>query len=127
MALVGDLCDYHRMESLESITKKLVAFRDERDWKQFHKPKDLAISLALEVSEVLEHFQWKSEAEIQQHVKKNKSDIAEELADVFNWVLIMAHDLGIDILDASAKKILANGKKYPVAKARGKHTKYTKL
>jgi NTP pyrophosphatase (non-canonical NTP hydrolase) len=102
-------------------------FRDARDWRQFHNPKDLAISLSLEASEVLEHFQWKSKEEIKKYVKENKNEIAEELADVFYWVLIMSYDLDIDIEKALKLKMKKNAKKYPVKKAKGKHTKYTKL
>lgn len=112
---------------IKDLTKKLIQFRNERDWEQFHKPKDLAISLTLEAAEVLEHFQWKSDEEIKEYIKNNKADIAEELADVFNWILILSHDIGVDILKASEIKIESNGKKYPVEKAKGKHTKYNKL
>ncbi|MEK7635359.1 MAG: nucleotide pyrophosphohydrolase [Patescibacteria group bacterium] len=115
------------MDPIKKITKSLIDFRNARDWKQFHNPKDLALSLTLEAAEVLEHFQWKSKEEIEKYVKSNKDDIGEELADVFNWVLIMSHDIGIDIVKASNKKIEGNKKKYPVAKAKGKHTKYNKL
>ena len=87
----------------------------------------MAVSLLLESGEVLEHFQWKSEKEIQKYVKTNKDEIAEELADVLNYLLIMAHDLGIDIIDAEEKKIQKNEAKYPVKKAKGNHTKYNKL
>jgi dCTP diphosphatase len=115
------------MKDIKEITKKLIAFRDARDWNQFHNPKDIAISLSLEASEVLEHFQWKSKEEIEEYVKKSKDEIGEELADVFNWVLILSHDIGIDIIEASVKKIKKNEAKYPVEKAKGKHTKYNKL
>ncbi len=115
------------MKNIDELTQKLIAFRREREWEQFHKPKDLAVSLSLEASEVLEHFQWKNEKEIEEYVKTHKDEIGEELADVFNWVLIMSHDFGIDILSASAKKISANSLKYPVSKSKGKHTKYTEL
>jgi NTP pyrophosphatase (non-canonical NTP hydrolase) len=115
------------MISLEEVQKKIIAFRDERDWKQFHKPKDMAISLAIEAAEVLEHFQWKNEAEIAEYLKTNKEDIADELADVLWWVLLMSHDLGIDILEASEKKIEKTALKYPVEKSKGRHTKYTEL
>jgi NTP pyrophosphatase (non-canonical NTP hydrolase) len=115
------------MKNIKEITKKLIEFREARDWKQFHKPKDLALSLSLEASEVLEHFQWKSEEEIEEYIKTNKEDIGEELADVFNWVLIMSHDLDIDITEASNKKIQKNETKYPVEKAKGRHIKYNKL
>lgn len=115
------------MADVKALTKKLIAFRNARDWEQFHNPKDLTLSLALEAAEVLEHFQWKSEAEVKEYTKKHKDEIGEELADVFNWILVMSHDLGIDILKASEKKIKSNGEKYPVAKSKGKATKYTQL
>ncbi len=113
--------------NIKKLTKRIIDFRDARDWKQFHNPKDLALSLVLEATEVMEHFQWKSKEEVEKYIKTNKDDIGEELADVFNWVLLMSHDLGINILKASEKKILVNEGKYPVEKAKGKHTKYNKL
>lgn len=115
------------VKNINDLTEKLIAFRKERDWEQFHKPKDLAVSLSLEAAEVLEHFQWKSDKEIEEYVKTHKDEIGEELADVFNWVLLMSHDFEIDILSASAKKIVKNEVKYPVEKAKGRHTKYNKL
>jgi dCTP diphosphatase len=115
------------MADVQSLTKKLVKFHIERDWKQFHNPKDLALSLVLESSEVLEHFQWKSEKEIAVYIKTHKKEIGEELADVFNWILTLSHDLGIDILKASETKIKSNAKKYPVKKAKGNAKKYTEL
>lgn len=113
--------------TLDEILTKINAFRDERDWRQFHNPKDSAISLSLEASEVLEHFQWKSEDEIKTYIVSNKDDIAEELIDVLYWVLLMSHDLNIDLKAAFKKKMKKNEKKYPVTKARGRHTKYTEL
>ncbi|PIR47597.1 nucleotide pyrophosphohydrolase [Candidatus Uhrbacteria bacterium CG10_big_fil_rev_8_21_14_0_10_50_16] len=115
------------MKTLSDLTTKIVAFRDARDWKQFHNPKDLALSLVLEAAEVMEHFQWKNSEEMEKYVQTNKSDIGDELADVLYWVLLMSHDLDIDILDALEKKILKNEAKYPVDKAKGLHTKYTEL
>ena len=115
------------MTDLKDLVKKITKFRKDRNWEQFHNPKDLAISLSLEASELLEHFQWKSKEEIPEYIKNNKDQIGEELADVFNWVLLMSHDLKIDILKASEKKLLKNAEKYPVSKAKGKHTKYNKL
>ena len=115
------------MKTLEDLTKRIVDFRDARDWKQFHNPKDLAISLVLEASEVMEHFQWKSKEEINKYVIDNKAEIGDELADTLYWILLMGHDLNIDVLDALEKKIKKNEAKYPVEKAKGKHTKYNKL
>ena len=115
------------MNQIEFLTKIINDFRDARDWRQFHNPKDLAISLSLEAGEVLEHFQWKSSEEIKKYVKEHKKEIADELADVFYWVLLMSSDLDIDIEKALKLKMKENNKKYPVKKAKGKHTKYNKL
>lgn len=115
------------MKNINELTKRIIAFRDTRDWKQFHNPKDLAISLVLEASEVMEHFQWKNKDEMEKYIKSNKSAIGEELADVLYWVLLMSHDLKINVLNALEKKIEKNEDKYPVEKAKGKHTKYNKL
>lgn len=112
---------------MEKLVDRIIKFRKERDWEQFHKPKDIAISLALEAAEVLEHFQWKSEEEIKEYIKNNKDEIGEELADVLYWVLLMSNDIGIDILEALDKKIDKNAKKYPVEKAKGRADKYNKL
>jgi NTP pyrophosphatase (non-canonical NTP hydrolase) len=115
------------MPDIKNLTKKIINFRDKRDWKQFHNPKDVALSLALEVAEVLEHFQWKSQEEIEEYLKTNKQDVGEELADVLYWVLLMSNDLKIDIKTMLEKKIKKNEEKYPVKKARGRHTKYNRL
>ena len=115
------------MKNIEDLTKRIIAFRDARDWKQFHNSKDVALSLVLEAGEVMEHFQWKNEEEIKKYVETNKAEIGEELADVLYWVLLMSHDLKIDVLDALEKKIKKNEGKYPVEKSKGKHTKYNKL
>lgn len=115
------------MKKIEDLTNRIIAFRDARDWKQFHNPKDCAISLALEAAEVLEHFQWKNKEEMEVYVKTNKAEISEELADVLYWVLLISKDLDIDVLDALDKKMKKNEDKYPVEKAKGKHTKYTEL
>lgn len=112
---------------LQKLTEKIVAFRDARDWKQFHNPKDMALSLVLEATEVLEHFQWKNSEEMALHLKKRKDEIAKELADVLYWVLLMSNDFDIDIEKAFKQKMLENTKKYPAAKAKGSHLKYTEL
>ncbi|MCC7432615.1 nucleotide pyrophosphohydrolase [Candidatus Peregrinibacteria bacterium] len=115
------------MKNIKELTKEIIAFRNARDWKQFHNPKDLALSLVLEAAEVLEHFQWKNTQEIDKYIIDKKDDIGEELADVFYWVLLMSNDLNIDILEALEKKLKKNADKYPVEKAKGKHLKYNKL
>jgi len=113
--------------NFNELTRQIVAFRDARDWKQFHKPKDVAISLVLEATELMEHFQWKDANESTKHVVNAKEEIGEELADVLYWVLLMSHDLNIDIAAALEKKIKKNEAKYPVEKARGSSAKYTEL
>jgi NTP pyrophosphatase (non-canonical NTP hydrolase) len=115
------------MSDIKKLTKKIVAFRDARDWKQFHNPKDVALSLMLEAAEVGEHFQWKNEKEIQTYIKQHKKDIGEELADTLYWVLLMANDLNIDIVKIFGEKMRKNEAKYPISKAKGKHNKYTEL
>lgn len=115
------------MSDLELLTQAITKFREERDWKQFHNPKDVAISLSLEASEVLEHFQWKSPEEIERYIKQHKADIGEELADVLYWVLLLSNDLGIDLTEAFSRKMVKNAMKYPIEKAQGRHSKYTEL
>lgn len=115
------------MSEIKKLTDLVLAFREERDWKQFHNPKDCAISLSLEASEVLEHFQWKNPEEIKTYIETHKDDIGEELADVFYWILLMSYDLWINLEDAFKKKLIKSGEKYPVDKAKGKKLKYTQL
>ncbi|MFA5999815.1 MAG: nucleotide pyrophosphohydrolase [Candidatus Paceibacterota bacterium] len=112
---------------MKKLTEQILKFRNARNWKQFHNHKDMAISLALEAAEVLEHFQWKSKEEIEKYIKTNKEDIGEELSDVLYWVLLMSHDLDINLEKTFQKKMKKNAKKYPIKKAKGKNLKYTKL
>lgn len=118
---------YEKMKEIESLTKEIVSFRDEREWKQFHNPKDMSLSLVLEAGEVMEHFQWKNGEEMEKYVTEHKDEIGEELADVLYWILLISHDLNINILEALEKKIKKNKEKYPVEKAKGRHIKYTDL
>lgn len=115
------------MDRMQELTQRILAFRDARDWKQFHNPKDVAISLVLEATEVLEHFQWKNTEEIKAHLESKKNEVAEELADVFYWVLLLSYDLGIDVAADLEKKMKKNESKYPVEKAKGNAKKYTEL
>lgn len=115
------------MPDLSDLQKRVVAFRDARDWKQFHNPKDTAVSLMLEAAEFLEHYQWKSPAEIKQHIRKNRTKVSEELMDVLYWVLLISHDLEIEVQKEFERKMTQNEKKYPVSKAKGSHKKYTEL
>jgi NTP pyrophosphatase (non-canonical NTP hydrolase) len=115
------------MGTIGDLTRKIVEFRDARDWKQFHNPKDVSLSLVLEATEVMEHFQWKNAEEMQKYLSEHKTEVGEELADVLYWILLMGHDFEIDVLDALEKKIGINASKYPIEKAKGIHTKYDKL
>jgi dCTP diphosphatase len=113
------------MRDLRELQQRIIAFRDARDWQQFHNPKDVAISLVLEASELLEHFQWKNNEEMKKHISKHKEEVGDELADVLYWVLLIANDFDINISDALDKKLQKNEAKYPVEKAKGSHKKYT--
>lgn len=115
------------MADISDLQKKVVAFRNAREWEQFHNPKDLAVSMVLEAAEFLEHFQWKSSDEIKTYLKKKHQDVSDELADVLYWVLLIAHDMKIDLPKAFEQKMRQNEKKYPISKAKGSHRKYTEL
>lgn len=110
---------------MDDLIDQVVSFVKARDWEQFHNPKDVAISLSLEAAEVLEHFQWKSEAEIKAHLKQHKTEVADEMVDVLYWVLLMSYYFKIDLKKAFERKMAENEHKYPVNKARGSHAKYT--
>ena len=107
-------------ETIEQVLK----FRDERNWKQFHNPKDLAIFICLEAAELLEVFQWSAE-DVRCEEKKDK--IREELADVLNYCILMADICGLDMDEIIQEKIQKNAEKYPVKKAYGHKEKYTEL
>ncbi len=107
------------------LLQKLIEFRRERDWEQFHSPKDLAISLSLEASELLEWFQWKSDQEIAAKLNSDKRvDLEDEVADVVAYLSYLCHDIGIDINEVVNKKIHKNALKYPVEKVKGRSDKY---
>lgn len=112
------------MVTVEQLQNEMVKFRDERNWRQFHNPKDLAISISLEAAELLEVFQW-SGKDVEVPDKREK--IEEELADVIIYCGLMADAVGIDITDIVRKKLKKNGEKYPVEKSYGNKVKYTEL
>lgn len=114
------------METLRTLTEAVNAFRDDRDWRQFHAPKELAIGLSLEASEVLEHFLWKNEEQTRQYLQAGGKDaLKQELADVLTYLLYLADDVGIDLAQALFEKLEANKQKYPIEKAKGRSDKYT--
>ena len=104
--------------------KRILAFRDDRNWKQFHNPKDLAISISLEAAELLECFQW-SGADTE--VRAKKAAMTEELSDVVIYALLLADHLGIDLDAAVNAKVAKNAAKYPVAESYGSSAKYNAL
>src|SRR3989339_754868 len=115
------------MSDIAKFQKMAAAFRDARDWKQFHNPKDMALSLVLEAAEVLEHFQWKKPEEVDAHAQTAKEEIADELGDVAFYLFELADNLGIDLRKALENKIEKNALKYPIEKAKGTIKKYNKL
>ena len=109
---------------IQETIDKVLKFRDDRDWKQFHNPKDLAISISLEAAELLEVFQWSGE---DVNCKEKRHKIEEELADVVNYCILMADACGLNLDEIVSKKIEKNNEKYPVEKAYGNKEKYTEL
>lgn len=115
-------------DSISSLSKKVINFRDERDWKQFHTPKDLAISISIEAAELLECFQWKNDKAVSDYLSSEKSlDVNEEMADVLIYLIGLADVLGIDLIKAANDKLNRNASKYPAEKAKGNAKKYTEL
>ena len=108
---------------MASSMDKVNQFRDERNWRQFHNEKDLALSITLEASELLEIFQWKTAAE----GVENLDAIKDELADVLIYAYMLADNLNLDIDDIIERKLIKNKEKYPVEKSRNNNSKYTEL
>lgn len=109
------------------LVTELRRFARERDWDQFHSPKNLAAALSVEAGEVLEHFQWLTEAQSRDLPANKRAQIELELADVLLYLLRLSDQLDIDLLDAANRKIKINAKKYPPDRARGSARKYTEL
>ena len=109
------------MTDIQEIINTLIDFRDERDWEQFHNPKDLALAINVEAGELLELFLWKNPEE----AKKEK--VKEELADIFAFAFLLADKYGFDVKQIVLDKIRMNGEKYPVEKAKGTAKKYNEL
>ena len=107
------------MSEIQDILDNILQFRNERDWEQFHTPKNLAVSVSVEAGELLELFQWGESAP--------KDEVSKEVADVFIYLILLCHDLGIDLLESVRLKMEENRRKYPVSLAKGKATKWTNL
>lgn len=112
---------------MKDLTIKLRKFAQERDWEQFHSPKNLAMALSVEVSEIVEHFQWVTQAESDNLDSDKLAAIKEEIADVMIYLTRLADRLGIDPVQAAEEKMRINEKKYPVEKSKGIAAKYTDL
>ena len=108
------------MNEIKELLNKHIKFRDDRNWKQFHTPENLAKSISIEASELLENYQWGSRSADIENIK-------EEVADNFGYLLLFCDSLDIDLLDVANKKVIKNSEKYPIEKSYGKSTKYNKL
>lgn len=109
------------MAEIQEIIKVLIDFRNERDWEQFHNPKDLALAISIEAGELLELFLWKDPTDA------DKEKVKEELADIFSFALLMAEKYNLDVKQIILDKTKQNGEKYPVEKAKGSAKKYDEL
>jgi len=116
-----------KASNLKGIAQRLREFARERDWEQFHSPKNLAMALSVEVAELMEVFQWLTEEESKQLPPEALAAANEEMADVLLYLVSLSDKLGIDLISAANRKLSANAKKYPIGKARGTSKKYTKL
>ncbi|MBW3582758.1 MAG: nucleotide pyrophosphohydrolase [Euryarchaeota archaeon] len=115
--------------TVAALREKVAAFIAEREWEQFHHPKDLAISISLEAAELLEHFQWdeKRPVDVVRRDARLIEEVSDEISDLLHYLLNLANVLGIDVSDAFAKKTAKNAEKYPVHAAKGKAIKYDRL
>jgi dCTP diphosphatase len=114
-------------DEILAIQSRLRAFSYDRDWEQFHSPKNLATALSIEASEILEHFQWLNDEQSRNLSAEKRDLIAEEIADVMLYLLQLADKLGIDTIAAANRKIEINASKYPIEKSRGNSDKYSDL
>jgi NTP pyrophosphatase (non-canonical NTP hydrolase) len=112
---------------MEDLILAIREFCEERDWRQFHNPKDLSIALSIESSELLEKFLWKNKEEVEEALVKNREEIEDEIADIAIYVLDLVDVLNIDLEKAILAKLEKNKLKYPVSKAKGSHLKYDQL
>jgi len=115
------------MNELTKIAKTLEEFAVNRDWNQFHSPKNLSMALSVEVAELVEEFQWLTEEQSAKLSPEKLAKVKDEIGDVFIYVVRLSSKLGIDLISAANDKILKNEKKYPVDKAKGNAKKYTEL
>lgn len=113
--------------TIEHITARIRAFRDARDWMQFHSPKELAVAITAEAGELLQHFVWQQPAQVEQRVRERLPELKDEMADVGILLFELADNLGVDLGQAMLEKLERNEIRYPVEKARGSNAKYNEL
>jgi NTP pyrophosphatase (non-canonical NTP hydrolase) len=114
-----------RRADLIALRDRLRQFAEERDWVQFHSPKNLAMALSIEAAEIMEHFQWLSESQSENLPPETHAEVAEEIADVLIYIIRLADRLDVDLVDTVVKKIAKNEQRYPADLARGRADKYT--
>jgi NTP pyrophosphatase (non-canonical NTP hydrolase) len=113
--------------SIEALTAEIRAFRDARDWRQFHNPKELAVAITAEAGELLQHFVWQTPEQSERRIEDRRADIASEIADVAILLFELADNSGIDLEAAMRIKLARNEERYPVDKAKGSNAKYNEL
>ena len=113
--------------TIDALTQRICAFRDARDWQQFHNPNDLAVAITAEAGELLQHFVWKSPDQSEQVAVAKKAEITDEIADVGILLFELAHNLNIPLAEAMQAKLERNELRYPADKARGNNLKYNEL
>jgi len=120
-------CDAVMADTIQVLTAEIRAFRDAREWMQFHAPKELAVAIAAEAGELLQHFVWQDAKQSEQRARERRDEIAGEIADVGILLFELADNLGINLTEAMRAKLAKNERRYPVAKARGSNKKYNEL
>ena len=114
-------------DSIQQLTREICAFRDARDWAQFHNPKEMAVAITAEAGELLQHFVWQNAEQSLSRVAERRDELASEMADVAILLFEMANDCGVDLAEAMRQKLARNEQRYPVDKARGSNRKYNEL
>jgi NTP pyrophosphatase (non-canonical NTP hydrolase) len=118
---------FRMSDSIKSLTSEICAFRDARDWRQFHNPKELAVAITAEAGELLQHFVWQSPEQSDQRVADRKAELESEMADVAILLFELADNCGVKLADAIRAKLARNEERYPVATAKGSNKKYSEL
>ena len=114
-------------DSIRAVTEEIRAFRDARDWLQFHNPKELAVAITAEAGELMQHFVWQSPEQSLRRAEERKEEISSEIADVAILLFELADNLGLDLAEVMRAKLANNALRYPVEKARGSNKKYSEL